>query len=1163
MVVQTLDELPMSDDLYVRLILSNLWINRLLDLSHRKMYENKELTVGLLDNLTLHFQWVEKHCLSLLEKGSNSNGNSVREVLRQSITELTHPLLAFRKMYGKRFIEYLPLYTAEQVDKIVKFTKLADGMRLVPKLSKRHTYEEFLRRVAMVNNVKTVDLKRSLLALMFERRNHAWMTENEEAESNADEFAMIKPARKEPFKRYYKMIISQSGAQGEEMKEESWKRIIDAISSYEKDTKAFAQQKCLPTAVRYELERLPILEYFVFKALLASRTRNQHHNIRMDFVLNVRSLGIDALSAIRSQTEAEHRVALDAFDSLLALMDEVPMEQLLASVPTQLYRTLSTYWHEFCSSLERLELSSLAVQRSVCHNVDSAEVYETYHNNHEPDATDKVTSSFRGALLTTSCLSILLGKGSAGFRVTGLGELPDWRHTLGTIATILWSNTRILARDYCAESNHLQVANIAAGKLLKELDYIGQDSHTASDETHPFVNDFLAIVKSLRQYHEQAREQLNVEDDRDRAWQLASLLRALTGTLEMNLYVFLPLLDPVEKNRLKKRYLKEDIELLEMLVRTYDCMSVTMNYRQLGESSRRLFLSAIERLKSKELHLKRKVALRPADSVLYAELVRDVNNFLLSCCHPGTLGSLLKSIVQCLDYAVDMQNVANNRNHTQSFLLKVSELVTQIDVWNDIAVQFEHHTLKRYDPYYRDFMAPLCNSISTLRYGLNGLRHSLSAKRVTIEQKTNGAFYDLNEDRSLRKMLVKFIQFPCAKPLELFDDRHKVNIYSVMEKLSQPEQSYFRLLKARLQEVSNKIMVERIVGKRSFAELDRIVNVCNQVWQKQEHLRRKRQAEEDSLYLTKSHCEEESEDVIAQREISEMFPNYVDEDFAEFIQNDTLEQIIKAPERKDKPEDTIGDDDYALICESFIMLMAKYTRSYYYHPDVIASSGGESVSMDFVKPFETKLEIFNQIVQKYEPSIGSEFDEVAYGALSLAVGLLQERYDDQLEVGQIERKTKGGSYSATNYNFYTDANIPEVLQCVKVLKIVEKRVQELLLEWPDHAVLGDILLIMQRILSLPSTAPIVRFSTGLQLLRQKLDEWNAVAHRGNNMRDLEREVVEYIHRWMRMELQYWRECLSRTLEHVRSKAYRYWFFMYNLLHEYLQVGATRKGKLNH
>uniref|UniRef100_A0A182NI10 Midasin n=1 Tax=Anopheles dirus TaxID=7168 RepID=A0A182NI10_9DIPT len=1158
MVVKALKELPMSDELYVRLIISNQWLNRLIALSHRKLYENKEVKVGLLDNLTLHFQWVEKHCLSLLEKESQTSAeNSVREVLRQSITELTHPLLTIRKAYGKQFLEYLPLYSADQVEQFVKITKLVDELKLVPKLGKRHTYEEFRRRVIRLHHPKMVDMKRSLLAIMFKRRNHAAIDESVK-DSNMTELNAIESSKVESLRSYQKLITARSGVSDDALPDQQLSEVIDAIASFEKDVKSLPRKELISTASKYELERQPLLEYYVYKLLIASRARTQHHHIRMDFVQNVRSLGIDALSAIKLQTEDEHHITVQAFNALLELIAEEPSEKGLSIVPSQLYRSLSTYWHQFCSTLERLELSSVSVQRGVCYNIENEDIYEAHQHSHDPDATDKITSSFRGALLTMNCLAIVLGKGSSRFRVTGLGELPDWRHTLGTISTVLWSNSRVVSGDYQAESNYLQLATATASKLLKELDHILKENN---DETHQFVSDFLAIANLLRTTYQGQ----NVKDDRDHNWQTASLMRTLTGTLELNMYVFLPLLDPVEKNRLKKRYIEEDIELLETLVRTYDCMSVTMNYRRLGDHNRRLFLGEIERLKAKGERLVRKVALRPGDDNLYAELVRDVNNFLLSCCHPATIGTLIKSVIQCLEYSVDMHNPVNNRNHTQAFLLKVSELLHQIDLWNDIALQFEHHTLKRYDPYYRDFMAPLCNSIATLRYGLNGLRHCLCARKVTIEQKPSGAYYDLNEARSLRKMLVKFVQFPCAKPLELFDDRHKVNIYSVMEKLPQPEHSYFRLLKARLQEVYNRITVERILGERSFAELDRIVNVCNQVWQKQEHLRRKRQAEEDSLYLTKSHCEEESEDVVAQREINEMFPNYVDEDFAEFIQNDTLEQIIKTPERKDKhTTDTIGDEDYALICESFIMLMAKHTRSYYYHPDVNAAGETQDpASMDFVKPFETKLEIFAQIAHKYEPTVGSEFDEIAYGALSLAVGLLQERYDDQMEVGKIERKTKGGSLLATNYNFYTDANIPEVLQCVKALKMVDARVRELLQEWPDHAVLNDILLIMQRIQGLPSTAPIVRFSTGLQLLRQKLDEWNSVAHRGNNMRELEREVVEYIHRWMRMELQYWRECLSRTLERVRSKAYRYWFFMYNLLHEYLQVGATRKGKLSH
>ncbi|XP_053677442.1 midasin [Anopheles nili] len=1163
---QAFDELQIDDKLYVRLILSHQWLNRLSDLSHCKLYENKELKAGLLDNLTLHFQWIEKHCLSVLKDDrfmySTDHGTSLRDVLRQSIADLTHPLSMVRKAYGKLYLDYLPLYSAEQVEHVVSLTKLVNALRMLPKLGKRHTYSEFLRRVALSNHPKTIDLKRSLLATMYNQKS---VVSDDEPIVDLDKVVAETIGDSKEINDL--LIAFQNGSLQYVKDEKEARNIIDRIASFETDMKSLHVQQSLSSESKFELECLPLLEYYVYKVLIASRAKKLDDRIRIDFILNVRSLGVDALSAIKLLSEKNYRIAQEAFIVLLGLSAELSLEKVLSILSPDVYRRLSTCWHQFCSSNERLELSSLAIQKNVCHDVENAEAYEVNHNNDDPNADDNIPSSFHGALLTMNCLAIILGKGAGAFRITGLGELPEWRRTLMKIGSILWSNSLVVSEYYQSESSCLQLASTAAGKLLKELDHVMVENEKACDVTHAFVKDFSNVVDLLRQYNKLTNEK-NASIDRDHEWRIASIMRLLSGILELNLYVFLPLLDPVEKNRLKQQYLQEDIKLLENLVLSYDCMAVTMNYRRLGEHNRRLFHGEIERLREKGQHLTRKVALRPKNDNLYAEMVRDVNNFLLSCCHPGTIGKLVASINQCLDYVVDMRNLTNNRSHTQAFLLKMSEILTQIDVWNDIAQQFEHHTLSNYEPYYQDFLTPVRNAITTVRYGLNGIRHCLRAKQATIEQKSSGAFYDLNEDRALKKILIKFIQFPCLKPLELFDDKHKVNIYSVMEKLAQPEQTYFRLLKARLQEVSNKISIERTMEKRSFAELDRIVNVCNQVWQKQEHLRRKRQAEEDSLYLTKSHCDEETEDIVAQREISEMFPNYVDQDFAEFIQNDTLEQIIKLPERKEKPIDTIGDDDYALICEYFIALMAKHSRSYYYHPDVMKSSGeghrmgSDLLAINFVKPFETKLEIFNQIVQKYEPSIGSEFDEIAYGALSVAVGLLQERYNDQTDAGQIERKTKGHSLT-TSYNFYTDANIPEVLQCVKVLRMVDTRVRELLVEWPDHAVLTDILLIMQRIQGLPSTAPVVRFSTGLQLLRQKLDEWNAVAHRGNNMRDLEREVVEYIHRWMRMELQYWRECLSRTLEQVRSKAYRYWFFMYNLLHEFMQVGVKRKGKMNH
>lgn len=94
-------------------------------------------------------------------------------------------------------------------------------------------------------------------------------------------------------------------------------------------------------------------------------------------------------------------------------------------------------------------------------------------------------------------------------------------------------------------------------------------------------------------------------------------------------------------------------------------------------------------------------------------------------------------------------------------------------------------------------------------------------------------------------------------------------------------------------------------------------------------------------------------------------------------------------------------------------------------------------------------------------------------------------------------------------------------------------------------------MLVNRIRAFASNSPLARFNTGLQILRQKIDEWNSVAHKLNNFKDLEFEIAELIQKWMRMELQCWRESMNQSLEMTRNKAYRYWFFLYNLIHEFL------------
>lgn len=79
--------------------------------------------------------------------------------------------------------------------------------------------------------------------------------------------------------------------------------------------------------------------------------------------------------------------------------------------------------------------------------------------------------------------------------------------------------------------------------------------------------------------------------------------------------------------------------------------------------------------------------------------------------------------------------------------------------------------------------------------------------------------------------------------------------------------------------------------------------------------------------MTKTKCVTEDEEEIVNQEIEQMFPNHVDDDFGEFIQSATLEQIIKKPTSNAKNQtDVLKDEDLKFICETFVDIMSKYSR---------------------------------------------------------------------------------------------------------------------------------------------------------------------------------------------------------------------------------------------
>lgn len=78
----------------------------------------------------------------------------------------------------------------------------------------------------------------------------------------------------------------------------------------------------------------------------------------------------------------------------------------------------------------------------------------------------------------------------------------------------------------------------------------------------------------------------------------------------------------------------------------------------------------------------------------------------------------------------------------------------------------------------------------------------------------------------------------------------------------------------------------------------------------------------------RTHCETVNEDQVILEEIEKVFPTNVQNDFGEFIEEKSSDEIIKkaTPKKSDKTLDVLSMEDMKFLCKSFIDIMNKFSR---------------------------------------------------------------------------------------------------------------------------------------------------------------------------------------------------------------------------------------------
>uniref|UniRef100_A0A1B0BC17 Midasin n=1 Tax=Glossina palpalis gambiensis TaxID=67801 RepID=A0A1B0BC17_9MUSC len=426
-----------------------------------------------------------------------------------------------------------------------------------------------------------------------------------------------------------------------------------------------------------------------------------------------------------------------------------------------------------------------------------------------------------------------------------------------------------------------------------------------------------------------------------------------------------------------------------------------------------------------------------------------------------------------------------------------------------------------------------------LSFAFNGLNTILIQLKSGFIEETNKSYININNEGQINRILENIAEYPRVH--RLLVQENSCPLYRALHKLPEGDKDYFLLLKVKLKEIQSLMHIEGKINQNHYRDLDCAFSIINKVWQKEEVHRRERKAEEESLYINKTKCVEDNPDLKELQELEEIFPTSVNSDFGDFLQENSLEMILKLDKQALKTTQhstLIKEEDYSFIAKLFMEIYQQYPT--FYHQSRYNNACKQT--RKFVLMFKESMQVFLRLYQHYRSSLNEWLDEQSFNSLAFSVALQQEN----LEAFSID------DTSTKSYNFYKDSNIQEIVNCTEILYRIEERVAEQLKLYPEHAALLDIEKIIKRIRQLPSNAPVVRFNTGFQLLRQKVSQWNEVAHKNNNLKEEEVKLAEYVQNWTRLELQFWRNCLQQTYENVESQAYKYWFFIYHLLQEYLE-----------
>uniref|UniRef100_A0A8C3JUM0 Midasin n=1 Tax=Calidris pygmaea TaxID=425635 RepID=A0A8C3JUM0_9CHAR len=748
-----------------------------------------------------------------------------------------------------------------------------------------------------------------------------------------------------------------------------------------------------------------------------------------------------------------------------------------------------------------------------------------------------------------------------------LGEWMERAQQLHEVSTTLWTNLAVSSiADFRSTDARLQ--GIMLGRQLSALvDLVPVDLQEKFLECcerlylkDPVAYEYLLkILRSITDQELLPKEFLfllltclqqffgeGLKELPETAWR--GSLWVNIGLVQIQVWLPQTRFDPAVKREYKLKYTKEELHQLECEWKTNDLSSQLHTGKSIEDKAvssyihphLRLLHERMQRLKEQISSLSRKKAFRPP-APPYDCLYQEAHQYINSIARVSSVQDLLARLLQFL------------RGERPKSLQAIQNLLNEEASWQQSHHQFRKHLAEEY-AVFPDAILPLQAAILQLQHGMR-----LVASEVYAVLKS------FVRPADLTNLLTSLLTFPSvghAFPTylaraEILCSVNSVEVLHGLKKFSLKhsegesegvEQScptLEQLLMNALLHLRCHVLSRGEMDKKSLQLFRHLCQAIINEWDEQEHRAQEREAMERSLYRyrSKSHGKGQSEEEEEEEEFRRRFP-FHEKDFEDITAEPSLEEKM---ETEDTSEDQL-EVDRALLSKSSMQtvmmvhqqLCLNFARSLWYQKS-LPSHQAKHYFSTFISCYQTGA----CLVSQFYPLIGAKMNDSLLGSQLLVSTLLHNTFFEELTSDLVLQQDGP-------YDFYQHPNIQQVRQCQPVLDNFAKEVNGLLQEWPEHPVLVQLLVVMDRIRSFPLSSPLSKFLNGLEILLAKAQDWEENASRALSLRKHLDLVTQLIIQWRRLELNCWSVSLDNIMKQHVEKSTKHWFSIYQMIEKYIQ-----------